>query len=69
MDELNTVKKWAKKGLLTNNQYNDDKYSRNINFFEWIDISENTDPVKYQQQLSQKEVLIVGMGGIGGNID
>lgn len=68
LDELNTVKKWAKKGLLTNNQYNDDKYSRNINFFEWIDISENTDPVKYQQQLSQKEVLIVGMGGIGGNI-
>ena len=39
IEERKIVKFMLSKGLLTNNQYDDTKYSRNINFFEWIDLS------------------------------
>lgn len=67
-EELKKVEQWRSMGLLTNNDYSDTRYSRNINFFEWIDVSRNLDPSTYQRQLEQKTVLIVGLGGIGGNV-
>lgn len=55
-------------GLVTDNPYNDSRYSRNINFFEWIDESSNISPASYQEKLLNSSVLIVGIGGIGGTI-
>jgi len=56
-------------GLLTTNEYNKKyKYSRNINFFEWMDVSNNANPSIYQQKLNEAHVLIVGLGGIGSNV-
>ncbi|MDM5249287.1 MULTISPECIES: ThiF family adenylyltransferase [unclassified Lysinibacillus] len=56
-------------GLLTTNEYDKKyKYSRNINFFEWMDISNNINPSIYQQKLNEAHVLIVGLGGIGSNV-
>lgn len=59
---------WQSKGLLTTNCYDEDKFSRNINFFEWMDTSSNVDPGIYQNKLANSTVLIVGLGGIGSNI-
>lgn len=67
-EEKQLVKSWNQPGLLTENVYDNSKYSRNINFFEWIDSSENIYPEKYQKMLNKSTILIVGLGGIGGNI-
>lgn len=65
----NKVKVLKDLGLLTINEYDKQyKYSRNINFFEWMDISNNTDPSIYQRKLNKGHVLIVGLGGIGANV-
>ena len=65
----NKVKVLKDLGLLTINEYDKQyKYSRNINFFEWMDISYNTDPSIYQRKLNKGHVLIVGLGGIGANV-
>nr|DAO50517.1 MAG TPA: ThiF family [Caudoviricetes sp.] len=55
-------------GLLTENNYDNSKFSRNINFYEWIDITQNTDPRVHQEKLKGSTVLIVGLGGIGGTV-
>lgn len=62
------LEKFKSMGLVTDNEYTDTRYSRNINFFEWIDESRNISPSKYQQRLFDSSVLIVGIGGIGGTI-
>jgi len=65
----NKVKVLKDLGLLTINDYDKQhKFSRNINFFEWMDISNNTDPSIYQRKLNNAHVLIVGLGGIGANV-
>lgn len=63
--EKQVVESMIYMGLVTSNQYDNSKYSRNINFFEWVDLSENLDPSKYQDRLLNSTVLIVGVGGIG----
>lgn len=68
IEERKIVKFMLSKGLLTNNQYDDTKYSRNINFFEWIDLSKNLNPCEYQKRLLESTVLIVGVGGIGSTV-
>lgn len=63
------IHKFSKLGLLTNNDYQtQNRYSRNLNFYEWIDTSSNIDPSKYQNILAQKNVVIFGLGGIGANV-
>lgn len=63
------IKEFKKMGLLTINDYsNDSRYSRNENFFEWIDKSDNLDPSKYQKKLNNATVLVVGLGGVGANV-
>ncbi|GBG93856.1 hypothetical protein LFYK43_03150 [Ligilactobacillus salitolerans] len=61
--------KFKKLGLLTNNPYNSsDRYSRNANFFEWLDTTSNLDPFVYQKRLESSVVLIIGLGGIGSTV-
>ena len=55
-------------GLITNNDYGNSLYSRNYNFFEWIDLSNNINPEIYQNKLKESTVLIVGLGGIGSTV-
>ena len=62
------LQEFMRLGLLTDNEYQDYKYSRNINFFEWIDLSENTNPQIYQDKLMRSAIMIVGIGGIGSTI-
>lgn len=60
---------FKEKGLLTTNDYSDnERYSRNKNFFEWIDKSNNLNPEIYQDKLQQSKVAIVGLGGVGSNV-
>lgn len=67
-EEQELVEKMLNMGLLTSNEYGDSKYSRNYNFYEWIDTSSNLDPSIYQEKLAKSHVLIVGAGGIGSTI-
>lgn len=67
-EEKKVIAEWKNLGLLTLNQYEDTRYSRNINFFEWIDVSSETDHRLYQEKLKKSTVLIVGLGGIGGTL-
>ncbi|MDR2660637.1 MAG: ThiF family adenylyltransferase [Lactobacillaceae bacterium] len=67
-EQINSIiSDWQNHGALTNNKYdNKEKYSRNINFYEWVDISSNLDPSVYQSKLTSSTVSIIGIGGIGG---
>lgn len=67
-EERKLVGTMLDQGLLTVNTYDDSKFSRNINFYEWVDMSSNLNPEIYQQKLSQSTVLIVGVGGIGSTV-
>lgn len=58
----------SEKGLLTKNTYSNSKYSRNYNFYEWIDPDNCSNPQKYQSILHDSHILIVGLGGIGGTL-
>lgn len=63
------IKEFTNLGILTTNDYQTQyRYSRNYNFYEWIDISKNVNPIKYQNILSQVHVMIFGLGGIGSNV-
>ncbi len=55
-------------GLLTKKESQKSRYSRNINLFSWLDVSNETEHYKYQKQIDEKKVLIVGLGGIGSNV-
>lgn len=73
LSELSSAEKYIfrtliDKGLITENNYDNNKYSRNLNFFEWLDTSSNTDPSKYQKIINNSTILIVGLGGIGGTV-
>ncbi|WP_297815088.1 ThiF family adenylyltransferase [uncultured Lactobacillus sp.] len=53
-------------GVLTTNTYSDaPRYSRNETFFEWMDMSSNINPYKYQEKLFKSKVVVLGIGGIG----
>lgn len=67
-DEKEIIDTMCAKGLMTTNNYDDSKFSRNINFFEWVDTTDNLDPYVYQKQLINSTVLIVGVGGIGSTV-
>lgn len=67
-DEKEIIDTICAKGLMTTNNYDDSKFSRNINFFEWVDTTDNLDPYVYQKQLINSTVLIVGVGGIGSTV-
>lgn len=67
-EDLEIVDEFTKLGLMTNNKYDDSKFSRNINFYEWLDRSTNTNPSIYQDKLNNSTVLIVGLGGIGSTV-
>ncbi|WP_436889312.1 ThiF family adenylyltransferase [Mammaliicoccus sciuri] len=63
------LKEFCDLGLITENNYDKNyRYSRNVNFYEWIDTSNNTDPFKYQNIVEKNTILIVGLGGIGANV-
>ncbi len=63
------IQTFRDKGLLTTNDYSDkDRYSRNKNFFEWIDKSNNVDPQNYQDRIVSSRVAVVGLGGVGANV-
>ncbi|WEV38483.1 ThiF family adenylyltransferase [Lactobacillus sp. ESL0680] len=63
------IKKLKEMGLLTSNTYGKkDMYSRNFNFFEWIDLSNQTDPSIYQKKLANSYVTIFGVGGVGATV-
>lgn len=65
-EKINSLKY---QGLLTINHYGKKgRYSRNINFFEWIDTSDNINPNVYQEKIVSSHILIVGLGGIGANV-
>lgn len=56
-------------GLITNNNYEKkNRFSRNVNFFEWVDTSDNVDFESYQTKLTNSHVLVVGLGGVGANV-
>ncbi|OEH94269.1 HesA/MoeB/ThiF family protein [Bacillus solimangrovi] len=60
---------FERNGLLTTNNYQKEyRYSRNLNFFEWMDTTDNIDPQKHQDRLSEATILVVGLGGIGANV-
>jgi adenylyltransferase/sulfurtransferase len=64
-----TIENWHQAGALTENEYDEsNRFSRNINFFEWVDISANLNPETYQNRLSSSTVSIIGIGGIGGTV-
>ena len=67
-NEIILFEKLIKLGLITDNEYNNDKFSRNINFYEWIDTSEETSPKIYQEKLDKTRILILGLGGIGSTL-
>lgn len=65
----NILNKFSQLGLLTSNDYQtQQRYSRNLNFYEWIDTSANINPSKYQERLSKANIIIFGLGGIGANV-
>ena len=47
-EERKIVGIMLEQGLLTVNTYDDSKFSRNINFYEWVDMSSNLNPEIYK---------------------
>jgi len=45
-----------------------ERYERNINFFRWIDLSNETNHWKLQDKLNNSRVTILGTGGVGSHI-
>lgn len=67
-EEQKLVNRMTELGLITINKYDDSRFSRNFNFFEWVDTTSNLDPSLYQEKLFNSHILIVGVGGIGSTI-
>lgn len=68
VDEHKLLSEFIDLGLITDNAYSDMKFSRNINFYEWIDTSKEISPSVYQEKLNGSKILILGLGGIGSTV-
>ncbi len=45
-----------------------DRYSRNLSFFQWVDVRPRASPFELQRRLKRSRVVVVGLGGAGSAI-